>query len=288
PKEVGNYQLGIAVKTGQQVLQDDSVIIDVHVTQNAPLNYKEVIFNSDQQQSDSINTDIAPSSLWLSSEPRIRVGMELPMDYVQFKSLDFDYRLVADGRIIADVPAGRLVVLSFDGIYYTVKANDIEYIDIYPPRLEPTNDEHAIFELINFDRYVKWKGPDNFNKYRGAFEYRQGIVDKKMYAVNDLLLEDYVAGIGETSNLAPKEYIRALLTAARTYAYKSLGKYPFFDVLGNTYDQLYLGYVSEVLMPQVAQSARDTRGYLVTYDNQIVITPYFANSAGNTKTWKSV
>ena len=68
----------------------------------------------------------------------------------------------------------------------------------------------------------------------------------------------------------------------------SKGKYPFFDVVGNTYDQLYLGYVSEIKMTKVAQAARDTRGVMITYNNEIITTPYFGNSNGWTKSWKSV
>ena len=287
PKTVGEYDVNLAFYSDNKKIEGTDFVVTLNVTQHAPFNYDAPSFGeSTKVNTPSTVADAAPDNIFLDKEPRIRVGMHLPMDFVQFKAKD-DYRLMANGKEIGIVPAGRLVVVVYDGIYYKVKAHDLEYIDIYAPRLEPVNDEHAIFELINFDRYVKWKGPNNFNTYRGAFEYSKGKIDQKMYAVNDLYLSDYVAGIAETSNRAPKEYIRALLTAARTYAFMSKEKYPFFDVLGNTYDQLYLGYESERLMPYVAQAARDTRGYLITHNGKVVVTPYFANSTGRTVTWQS-
>ena len=60
---------------------------------------------------------------------------------------------------------------------------------------------------------------ENANKYRGTAEFRLGEVEQKLYLVNELLLEDYVAGVAETSNNAPTEFIKANLAAARNYAY---------------------------------------------------------------------
>ena len=135
---------------------------------------------------------------------------------------------------------------------------------------------------------MSWVGAEDFNRYRGALEFRQGEVDKEYYAVNDLLLEDYVAGISETHNSNNKEFIKANLVAARNYAYVHLGSYPFFDVLGSTHDQLYLGYEAELAQPNVAQAAKDVRGIMMTYNNEVVTAPYFGNSNGWTKSYSSV
>ena len=224
----------------------------------------------------------------LAGESRLRVGMQLSMDYVQFQSQFDDYRVLANGVEVVIIPKGQMAVARLENGMYVLMVGTEEFQTAEYFRFEPVNDPHAPFELLNYEKRVAWKGNPNFNAYRGAFEYRQGKTDKLMYAVNDLFMEDYVAGIAETSNLAPYEYIKALLTAARTYGYVSIGKYPFFDVLASTYDQLYLGYNSEMLMPKVAEAARDTRGKMVAYNNTIVVTPYFANSNGKTKSWNTV
>jgi hypothetical protein len=224
----------------------------------------------------------------LASEPRIRVGMALSMAYVQFQSLFDDYRVMASGAEVVQLLKGQLAVVRLENGVYTLTLGTQEFQTSDYFRFEPMNDIHAPFELLNYEKRVAWKGNPNFNAYRGVFEYRQGKVDKLMYAVNETVLEDYVAGIAETSNLAPYEYIKALLVAARTYAYVSTGKYPFFDVVANTYDQLFLGYKSEVLMPKVVEAARDTRGKMIAYQDKVVVTPYFANSYGQTKSWTTV
>jgi peptidoglycan hydrolase-like amidase len=58
--------------------------------------------------------------------------------------------------------------------------------------------------------------------------------------------------------------------------------------VAHTGDQLYLGVVSEAMMPRFVEAARATRGEMVTYENEIVITPYFGNSNGRTKSWTQV
>ena len=108
-----------------------------------------------------------------------------------------------------------------------------------------------------------------------------------------------MAGIAETGNTTHPEYQKALLTAARTYAYYLIQcacKYGSFDVVPSTADQLFLGYVSELELPNIRQAANDTRGMMVTYDidsnpatqSDIVITPYFSNTDGRTRSWTEV
>ena len=59
-----------------------------------------------------------------------------------------------------------------------------------------------------------------------------------------------------------------------------------FDVYPTTVDQIYLGYNSELFMPNVAQAALDTAGEMVTYKGDPVPTPYFSHSDGKTRNWK--
>ena len=170
---------------------------------------------------------------------------------------------------------------------YSFKGSGVSFRTNNPIRLEPVNDPHAIFTLMNVSGSMSWAGHGKFNTYHGAVEYQQGQVDGEMYIINDLLLEDYVKGIRETGTTAPIEMVKANLVAARTYAYISKGKYPLFDVLGSTYDQLYLGAGSEDT-GSVGQAAEATRGMMVTYKGEIVPTPYFGNSNGYTRSWSSV
>jgi SpoIID/LytB domain protein len=112
------------------------------------------------------------------------------------------------------------------------------------------------------------------------------------YLINELPLEQYIKGITETDNNSAEGYVKAVLVAARSYAYKNISFDPptekrMFDVYATTQDQLYLGYISETSMPRVAQFAQETVGEMVTYKNNVVTTPYFSRSNGKTKTWKN-
>jgi peptidoglycan hydrolase-like amidase len=133
----------------------------------------------------------------------------------------------------------------------------------------------------------------NFNAYRGILEYRYSPKSGMPYIINELLLENYVAGVAEASNSSPIEYLKALQIAARTYAYTNIStKLPttarMFDVYGSTNDQLYLGYNFESFSPRIAFYTGGTRGLMVTYNEKPVTTNYFTRSNGKTKTKKGM
>jgi len=283
PKDKGNYKMRLALyvngeKTGTYIE------IPVEVTKDAPDHYKEPTFGSEKK-------DEKPR---LASEPVIRVGLYKPDEAVQFISYEDDYTIFVGNTKKGTLKKGRMAVLNQKGNLLTFESGDMKFnTPLSYFRLVPKKNKSAIFELRNYDRSVTWKSPKNFNKYRGGFEYRYTKDRSQLYVINEVLLEDYIAGIGETSNHAPMEYIKSLLTAARTYAYY-IAEYSTkhdkrnFDVVAHTGDQLYLGYVNEVVAPNVVSASKATRGYMITYDNEIVITPYYGNSDGRTRAWTEV
>jgi len=279
PKTAGNYTFTAGLQVDGQRL--DTFDISVHVTENAPLNYVAPSFGNSTEIGD-IETPR------LAEEPRIRVGISTDDQTLQFVSYEDDYRVLNDGEEVGVLPQKKIAIMTYlDGVY-SFDGSDVIFQTTGVLRLEPVNNPHAVFTLMDVSRPMSWVGPGDFNKYRGVLEYRKGTKDDVLYAVNDLFLEDYVKGISETGRGNQFEFVKANLTAARTYAYLSKNKYPFFDVLGSTYDQLYLGYNVEVYNPQVPEASAASRGRMVTYDGEVVITPYFGNSSGYTKSWKSV
>lgn len=276
PSKKGQYKMFLRFKVNGQDTGDAQSIIALNfdVTSDAPV----------------VETADAPFVPRLQEEPRIRVGIWKPTGVVQFVSYDDDYNIYDGLSLVGVLPKGNLARMNFDGQYHFA-GDGVRFDSMSYPRLVPINNPHAIFAVYNYDHYVSWKASVNFNQYRGAMEYRQS-EGGTLYVINEVLFEDYVAGIAENSAGAPIEYIKANLVAARTYAYVHLGSTKhdsrYFDVVGTTGDQLYLGYKSEVIMPRVAQAAIDTRGMMVTYEGKIVTTPYFGNSNGWTKSYVSV
>lgn len=280
PEERGEYTFTAGLTVDGTVL--DQFNINVHVTENAPINYTAPSFDSDSGELAD------PEVPRLDTEPRIRVGITTEGKTLQFVSYEDDYTVFNGDREMGVLSKKKIAIMTYAGGVYSFDGGDVDFRTNHVVRLEPVNDPHAVFTLMNVSRPMRWVGAGDFNKYRGSLEYRKGENDDVLYAVNDLLLDDYVKGISETSRSDQLEFVKANLTAARTYAYVSRGKYPFFDVLGSTYDQLYLGYNVEVLNPPVAMAAEATRGRMVTYEDEVVITPYFGNSNGYTKAWHTV
>lgn len=284
PIRKGNYTAKFYLQADDQLFDEVIGQVLVNVTADAPANY------ATPQIKKEVVEVFTPR---LAFEPRIRVGIWKPESFVQFRSDEDDYDVYEGTKKIFTMPKGQLAALRYENNQYILKTKNIEYQSPVYFRLSPVNNPSAVFTLYNFERNVTWKGPRNFNKYRGAMEYRLTKDGQTMYVINDLLMEDYVKGIGENSNNSPEEYLKSQSVAQRTYAYyikEHSAKHDKrnFDVVAHTGDQLYLGYENEPIMSRFVKAAQATRGYMVTYNNDIVITPYFARTHCATKGWHQV
>lgn len=290
PKKAGSYMADFTLEINGAPQLDSGIKIPLTVTENAP----DYVDGEDSGQL------FVPR---LVEEPRIRVGVwkageKDPVTGVIigkaiFISSEDEYAIFTNNTPSGVLPANTEAAISYDGSTYTLSTNELALASPNFFRLAPVNNPRAVFTITNMERRLDWKGPRNFNKYRGGMELRATQDGKEVYFINDVLFEDYIAGIGETSAIAHPEYIKSLLTAARTYAFyikEQTDKHDKrnFDVVAHTGDQLYLGVVSEEMMPRVVAAAKDTRGYMITYEKNIVVTPYFGNSDGRTRAWTEV
>ncbi|MBT3418943.1 MAG: hypothetical protein HN726_03805 [Candidatus Magasanikbacteria bacterium] len=278
PEHKGNYVLSFQPQVDEELIVGASAEVQIHVTENAKL-YTPILFSN--------TSDIIIDQPRLSEEARVRVGIYHKDTTLEFVANDDEYRISNETKIFGVLPKGEKASITFSNGTYTLTIQDDVYKTSRYFRFVPINNPHSISSFTTLSRPLR-NQPRNYNTYRGAIEFRQGENDGKMYIVNDVLMEDYLSGIAETSDFAPIEYIKSLLTAARTYAYLSKDKYPFFDVLGSTHDQLYLGYESEKIRPHVVEASKATRGYIVTYDDNPAITPYHGNTDGMTKNARDV
>ncbi len=290
PREKGIHTFTISPMVNGKVLAASADVV-VTVTEDAPDHYEEPLFSN--------NVEIKQIEPRLKNEPRIRVGVaKNPVELgevFRFRPLD-DAMNIFDGEILRGVLDNKVmgsITANVDGSYY-FKGGDIEFTTNQYIRAAPQNDPHATFLTLNYSRRVSWRGSMDFNIYRGALEYRKtNDGNDNYYFINDLLFEDYTAGIAEASNGSPIEFLKAQAVVARTYAYyiqKFSNKHNdrFFDVVATTGDQLYLGYNNEGIASNYILAVRETKGYMVTYDGNVVITPYFGHSNGKTKSWQSV
>lgn len=235
--------------------------------------------------------DSAPSSTPenLIDEPHVRVGIAKTDKKVTFVS-PFSYTLTdGAGNDLGLLPENEVATLSYAYGVYRFESQSLSATSSQKLRLVP-DDLNNYFSIMSLDRHLVSRSQLNFNAFRGIFEYWYSAKSQMPYLINESLLDNYVAGVGETSNSAPAEYIKALQIAARTYAYINIIGPPstknMFDVYASTVDQLYLGYNFESFSPRIAFYSGGTRGLMVTYKDKPVVTYYFSQSSGHTKTRK--
>jgi stage II sporulation protein D len=118
--------------------------------------------------------------------------------------------------------------------------------------------------------------------YRGAIDFSPGVFSG-VDAVNSLPLDTYVQGVvpDESPPSWPIEALKAQAVAARTYAVATMKPGATFDLYPDTRSQVYGGVAAEVASTNEAVAA--TRGEVVTYAGQPVVTYFFSTSGGRTE-----
>jgi stage II sporulation protein D len=145
----------------------------------------------------------------------------------------------------------------------------------------------------NFDRTRTRDAAYPDNQFRNILELRYNSAKDRTWLINELSVETYLKGLGETSNISHLEFQKTLVTVARTYAlyhFERATKHDdeYFHMTAYADDQVYRGYGQEKRSPRIVQSVEDTRGVVVTYDGKTAITPYFSRSDGRTRDWGEV
>jgi len=128
-----------------------------------------------------------------------------------------------------------------------------------------------------------------WNRFVGTVECQ--VIDGQLVLINELPLEDYMAGISEQPDTEYFEKQKSFAVAARSYAaYYMQDAYTKFA--GMPYDgsdtgvsfQKYSGVGFAEKNPQWAQAVRATEHVVITKDNQIVKAAYFSSDDGRTRT----
>lgn len=230
------------------------------------------------------------------TEPMIRVGVlivdEETDNQVIITSNESDYTVTdTNGNLLAEMVKGKKVTAAWDGTRYTFdRGNGLEK-STYPLRFVPKT-ANAVLTVTNFDRTVTRGSANADNTFRNVLELRHNDVKSRSWLINEVPMEFYLKGLGETSNASHLEFQKALITAARTYAFYHWTRNTKHDGEGfhvDAYsDQVYKGYGQELRTPRLSQAVDATRGEIVTYNGETAITAYFSRSAGKTLDWSEV
>lgn len=283
PAAVGEYAFDVALAKDGMVIPGTAFRIDTSVTAAAPSSFRAPTFAAVPM----------PIVYRYDAVPTIRVGLaKIDSGSMTIESIEDDLSIISGGTMIGTLPRGTRATLSYNnGRIYTLRAPNLSFDSNEYLRFEPVTNPTAILTLGGgFARDITWKGRTVFNTYRGTIEFR--VADDKentLYAINELPLDAYTVGVAEVSNSAPMEFLKAQAVAVRTYAHVIQGtrKYPdrYFDVVAHTGDQLYLGTAIEESTPNYLAAVQATRGEMVLYNDTPVLTPYFANSDGTTRSF---
>jgi hypothetical protein len=205
----------------------------------------------------------------------------------------FQIREGAD-KVLATMNADQNISVTYSDEMYHVRGSGKKFDVANKIRFVPLNG--AIMELIGYeDLSVMYPGK-NYNRFRGIIEIRKCTGCNEVWAINELRVEDYLKGLGETSGEGPEEYIKALGIAARTYVlyHKVItggrSESKDFDITNTPNDQIYRGYEMELVRDRMVSIFKKTRGIIVTDGeaDKPVSTIYFSDSDGRTRSAKEV
>lgn len=159
-------------------------------------------------------------------------------------------------------------------------------------RFEPVTSD-GIAEIVTMENRPAWNEDLNDNRFRGIVEVR--VINGEPAYINELPLEDYLKGLGEVSNSANFEKQKVIAVLARTYARFYMQdenrKFPGLPYDGNddpAVFQKYLGYGLEARSPNFVGAVAITKDEVVTHEGNLVKTPYFNQSDGNTRSAEEV
>lgn len=229
----------------------------------------------------------------LDSEPNVRVGVYAPSKLTATLTSDVPYDIlrVDDGQSLGILAAGIESSVSFDpasGLYrLTTPTGSVDLPT--PVRFVPQTNG-----LID----IKASSLKNFNRFRGTIEARYAPATKKLWLINELPIEFYLRGLAETSSVAPVEFAKTLVTAARSYAlyhvFRNTKHADEFFHINSTTDQVYMGYGYELKTPNITEAVTATRGLVVTHPSMIsdrnplgfIVAAYSSCTDGRTRSFE--
>ncbi|MBI4139119.1 hypothetical protein HY479_03140 [Candidatus Uhrbacteria bacterium] len=290
PAKMGDYQVTFQLTADGRDVEGGEVSIPVTVTSDGYVDPTPIPVPGPVVGVPPLSGDEAS----LPAEPIIRVGLfRTTDDLMKVRGITDGMKATQKGNVICAFAAGEIATASFDR---TTKLYRLTGPNCTSQSTEwyvmEAQDGSSPLEITDYSRPVSWLPGANDNKFRAKLELRFTPETDNVWVINELLLESYLYGIAETSNVSPLEYQKALLAAARTYALYHVNRGTkhadeFFHVDAHL-DQVYRGYGQEERSPNIVDGVVKTRGQIVTYDGKLAITPYFSRSDGRTRDWTEV
>ncbi|MFH1430078.1 MAG: hypothetical protein ABIG71_00970, partial [Candidatus Uhrbacteria bacterium] len=155
--------------------------------------------------SDGVDPFFVAETIRYDEEPTIRIGIEYvePKDNQWFPHVitsKSSFRVIEEsGHEVLTAPANAQIAVDFkpsDNVYH-IKLGTDWYTADEPLRFIPTT-EGALMQLPYYTDKLRWEGNTADNIFRGILEVRYVPHTERLWAINELGLEDYLRGITET------------------------------------------------------------------------------------------
>lgn len=302
PARKGAYRITLALEADNQSVDGGMIDIPVTVTAdgNIVTNPSPAPVPTGSSSNPSTPIVIGANGIpqspdhFQSTEPIIRVGIFATTDDQMVVTAPGPFRVQQNGNAVCSFTSGQQVTIRFDRANKVYKATGpgctSQSTDYY--QVQRTDDPLGPLTMADFSRLVSWLPGANDNTFRSILELRYSPTTDAVWTINQLPMEYYLKGMAETSDVSPMEFQKALLTAARTYAFylwmHNTKHDDEFYTVDAKYDQVYRGYGAEARSPNIVAAVDQTRGQMVTYNGQYAITPYFSRSDGHTRNWTDV
>jgi len=229
----------------------------------------------------------------LKSEPIIRVGVFAPVlsKPIGITSTGpYEVRKADSNTLLSSRSAGQITNLSYNpttGIY-TVNSHTT-HTTREAVRFIPKTDDSIM--------QIETTALGSYNRFRGTLELRYAAATGKLWTINELPLELYMRGLGETGPTAPSEFVKTLITAARSYALYKVVEGKRHDnenyKINSTTDQIYKGYNYELKTPNISAAVEATRGMIVAHPSMVsqaniagaIVAAYSSCTDGRTRSY---
>ncbi len=197
------------------------------------------------------------------------------------------------------VKKGDIRVAVFKGVNSVrIDGSGIEVVDGYGNRLYPsfpalvTKDKEGLYVAGLTVRSLRASAPEslkvNGRRFRDTVEITSS--DKGLLVVNELPLEDYIAGIinSEISSQWSMDAVKAQAVVARTFAVfqREARKNMPYHLESTVLDQVYAGFDGED--QRAVTGVRETAGEVLTYNGALIQAFFHSNCGGHTEAVENV
>lgn len=249
------------------------------------------LFRSSDHVTQFISEEIGgPTVASSATEKNIRIKLSAP-DSSSTATASSNANVLVDNKTVAVLLKGSSVIVipQAKGLLVKIGKNTYEGAVV---RLVPQDLLDGKVTLVNFLNVPEWNKALNDNTYRNVIEWR--ILGGKLVTINELPVEAYLKGLAEVSNTAHPEKQKTMAIIARSYAQYYLTRDQKFPGMPYNLDddpnssQKYLGYGYETRSPNFVEAVGATKNQVLTYDGEVVKTPYFNKSDGRTRSAQEV